>query len=409
MQVERKDLVAVAAIDGFTPAMESEGRQEGLVLALQALSRFHAEAPARPAAGYELISGLTGIMFMTATSFSQPCPAWWILGSRDTYLSFATHAIGLRVESLGTPPEELDSEGQMAFFRETLVPAIRTEIEAGRPVLVNGGFPGFGWGLWGVATRLEEDKVFGHTCWFQYNEQPVGEEFPVMAAYAVHTRDRTKRIPIRDILQHAADLYDNKGETGWTTGPGAYEHWMDHLERWTPCSESCVDLPNCHRQMALFVRDARRTAARFLDFLNEELPTVLRRFIPDIVQGNHDVARLLNDLATSEDPATLLGDEEGRKKCKAALAEAMKIEIRLGKQYAKLAAQKEWDAPTPVKKKSKGSRSRSEKRRGEKARGGEKAVGDKARGEKAVGEKAKQDAARAREELRSRGWRKLSD
>ena len=128
----------MAAISGFTPAAESEGRQESLVLSLQALSRFHAEAPERPAAGYDLISALSGIMFMTASSYSQPCPAWWILGSRTTYLEFACTTVGLQVETItpqsaGTPSDstesgELDLEGQKALFRDEMLPKITTEI-----------------------------------------------------------------------------------------------------------------------------------------------------------------------------------------------------------------------------------------------------------------------------------------
>ena len=125
-----KDIALVAAIGGYTPAPESDGRQESLVLALQALSRFHAEAPSRPAAGYDLIAALTGISFMTATSFGQPCPAWWILGSRSVYLDFAGHAIGLKIECLAKQPEEADLEGMQVFYTEKMVPGITEEIEA---------------------------------------------------------------------------------------------------------------------------------------------------------------------------------------------------------------------------------------------------------------------------------------
>jgi len=391
----------VAVITGYTPAVEREGRQESLVLALQALSRFHAEAPARPAAGYDLISALSGIMFMTASSYSQPCPAWWILGSRATYLEFACAAVGLKVEAIAPRSEELDAEGQQAHFAKEMLPGIEAEIEAGRPVLVKGGFPSFGWGLWGVVTRTEGGKLFGHTCWFQYKEQPVGEEFPVQTAYAVQVRDRSKRIPIREILQHAADLYQNEGETGWTTGPGAYENWIDHVGAWTPCSEACVDLPNCNRQMAGFVRDARSTAARFLDFLNEEVPPTLRRFLPGIVNDNRAIADLLKEFATAEDPAPLVAEKSGRKSLQQALTKVMEHETRLGKRYAELAGHREWDAPPPQKKKGRGPRGKAERTKADKAKA------EKAKAEKAMAEKARAEKARAEE--KARGWRKISD
>jgi len=396
----------VAAITGFTPAVESEGRQESLVLSLQALSRFHAEAPARPAVGYDLISALSGIMFMTATSYSQPCPAWWILGSRSTYLDFACAAVGLKVETIsprsGAPESsELDVEGQQVRFKEEMLPRIEAEIGAGRPVLVRGGFPAFGWGLWGVATRVDEGKLYGHTCWYQYQEQPVGEEYPVQTAYAVEVRDRSKRIPIREILQHAADLYQNEGETGWTTGPGAYEHWIDHVGTWAPCSEACVDLPNCNRQMAGFVRDARSTAARFLDFLNEEVPPTLRRFLPGIVNDNRAIAELLKEFATAEDPAPLLADKSDRKAFQQILSKVMEHEVRLGKQYAELAGHREWDAPPPQKKKGRTPRGKQERTKADKAKA------EKSKAERAKAEKAKAEKARA--EAKARGWRKISD
>ncbi|MBN2489468.1 MAG: hypothetical protein JXQ29_01275 [Planctomycetes bacterium] len=400
----------MAAISGFAPAIETEGRQESLVLALQALSRFHAEAPARPAAGYDLISALSGNMFIVATSFGQPCPAWWILGSRAQFLEFAGQVIGLAVQPLSAPPEGLDLAGQQAFFREEMLPRIEAEIAAGRPVLARGGFPGFGWGLWGVLTRTEAGKAFGLTCWFQYSEQSVGEEFPVQVVYAVQASDRSKRIPIREILQHAAELYQNQGEPGWTTGPAAYERWMDHISNWAPCSPECADLANCHRQMASFVHDARMTAARFLDFLNEELPPTLRRYLPGIVEHNRQITTLLRSLATSQDPAALLGEKEGRKEFLATLAKVREHEECLGAAYAELARQRDWDAPPPKKRvrpeKAKGRRARDEKdSERDKDKGKDR---DKSR-EKPREEREKEREERVRAEAKARGWRKISD
>jgi hypothetical protein len=395
----------VPAITGFAPAIETEGRQESLVLALQALSRFHAEAPARPPAGYDLISALTGNMFIVATSFSQPCPAWWILGSRAQFLEFTGQAIGLSVEPLAAQPEGLDLAGQQAFFGEEMLPRIEAEIAAGRPVLVRGGFPGFGWGLWGVVTRVEAGGAFGFTCWFQYDEQPVGAEFPVQTALAVRARDRSAHIPIREILFHAADLYDNQGETGWTTGPGAYDHWMDQIASWSPCSPDCVDLPNCHRQMASFVYDARMTASRFLDFFNEEVPPTLRRHLPAIVDHNRRVANLLRKLATSQDPASVLGEKEGRKEFLATLGKVRELEERLAVAYRELARQKEWDEPTPRK------RPRSEKGKGRRGRGEKDKEREKEKGKAREKEKEreKEREERVRAEAKARGWRKISD
>lgn len=383
----------MAVISGFTPAVESEGRQESLVLSLQALSRFHAEAPARPAVGYDLISALLGNMFLTSTSYSQPCPAWWILGSRDVHLDFTANAIGLVVEKVGEAPlDAADLETQIAHCRNEIVPAISTEIEAGRPVLVRGGFPGFGWGLWGVVTRVDDGKLFGHTCWYEYQEQPVGEDYPVLAAYTVRTQERAKRIPIREILLHAAELYDNKGEEGWTSGPGAYEQWIDNVQSWTPCSEECADLPNCHRQMALFVRDARMTAARFLDFFNEEVPPTLRRCLPEIVGHNRSIAGELELLAKAEDPAPLFKNKPARKKIVDALTRVREHEANLARGYAGLVDQKEWDAPAPVRKKAKPQRAKPEK----------PTKVDKAKAAEARAEKVHAEA-------KQRGWRKISD
>lgn len=399
-----KDSAVVAAIGGFTPAMESDGRQESLVLGLQALSRFHAEAPSRPAAGYDLIAALTGISFMTATSFGQPCPAWWILGSRAVYLDFAGQAIGLDIECLAKQPENADLEGMQAFFKEELVPKITAEIEAGRPVLLAGGFPSFGWGLWGVATRVEAGKIHGHTCWFQYVEQPIGEEFPVLAAYSVKTRDRSKRIPMREILQHARELYQNKGEAGWTTGPRAYELWSDQLGSDAPCSEHGEDHPHCFRQVATFVHDAHMTAARFLDFLNEEIPPVLRRFLPGIVDENRAIARLLKELAGTETPGDILGTKEGKKKFQEILAKARTLEESLAKRYAELAVQKEWDAPPPLQKKGKGSRDR-----GDRSRAPRGTKGTKDKKDKKDRKDTKEPQAKKKPEQKARSWRKISD
>ena len=383
----------MAVIAGFTPAVESEGRQESLVLALQALSHFHAEAPARPAAGYDLIAALTGISFMTATSFSQPCPAWWILGSRAVHLDFAANAIGLNLTCLNKQPADLDFDGMQKFSREEILPKIIREIEAGRPVLVNGGFPSFGWGLWGVATRTEKEKIFGHTCWFQYEEQPMGEEYPALAAYSIETRDRSKRIPIRDILRNASSLYRNQGEAGWTTGPRAYELWSDQVGQEFPCSEHGDEFPGCYRQMSSFVRDARMTGARFLDFLNEELPPPLRRFLPGIVDDNRAIARLLKGVATAEDPSQILSTKGDRKKYQKVLDEVRSLEESLEKRYEELASQKGWDAPPTTKKKGKGDRKgKGQKRKGQGSK--------KDRREKKAVKKPEQTA---------KTWRKIAD
>ncbi len=398
--------VVAASIQGFTPAAEGPGRQESLVLALQSLSRFHAEAPARPAVGYDLISALTGTCFAVATSPTQPYPGWWILGSRALYIDFACTGIGLKATSLGHAPVDASHEDVETYFKNELCPKIVEEIEAGRPVLVHGGFPNIGWGLWGVATRADKDgdaiKLHGQTCWFHYEQQPIGEEFPILEAYRIEPGDRAEKLPIRDVLRHANALYHNEGEPGWITGPHAYDLWIENAETEDP-ETSAEDFANNHRQMATFVHDGRTTAGQVLDFLSEEVAPTVRRNLPPIIERNRKIVSLLKPFVGTEDPVTVLGTPEAKQKFIEALKTVRDVEDELAKCYAEIAETDDWERTLPPRKPRK-PREPKKPREGEAAEA--KAEAPAAKAEKRDNRTPEEIA---KDELATKGWRKLSE
>ena len=155
------------------------------------------------------------------------------------------------------------------------------------------------------------------------------------------------------------------------------------------------------------------TAARFLDFLNEEIPPVLRRFLPGIVDENRAIARLLKELAGTESPGELLGSKEGKKKFQKILAEARSLEESLARRYAELADQKEWDAPPPLQKKGKGSKDRGRAQRGQKDKRDKKdrkdRKGPKDRKDQKDQRGSGEAKAKKKPEQQARTWRKISD
>ncbi|MFO7675043.1 MAG: hypothetical protein R6X12_01810 [bacterium] len=213
-------------------------------------------------ADYDWLAALTGESFTLAAAAGE-CRAWWSGGAAGSYLDDIALMAGFeltRVYSLA------DGGNGRA--------AVRAALDAGRHVLVRGGWPGHRGGFWGVAVRHdpELDAVFGYTL-DSAEEMPLAgglaEAYVIEAGPGWDDADEVLAL----VLNQALELgYAREGD-GWETGLAAYDLLITSLDT-VPFCPVCGEgeSPVCFGRLVWSMVAHKESAIRFLTAMREAAP-----------------------------------------------------------------------------------------------------------------------------------------
>ncbi|MFH0982316.1 MAG: hypothetical protein V2A79_12355 [Planctomycetota bacterium] len=298
---------------------------ESLTLALQALLRS-----AGCAVPYRTLNAALGLSFMTAVRHPERCLATWLSEGRDAFLVPIAARFGVRLRELHPPEAAIGVEQAPEFaqhFQASYRPLIARAIEHDQPVLACRGWPGEAATLWGVITGLDNGGLGLRGTTMISDGEPVALERPPVQVYVVE--EIRPRVPSEDELLSRAvrnfrTVLHNRTDRrfGITTGPEAYQAWLERLRQQDVCAVCREQSGNCHRQMARLVTCARESAADFLAHYRGRVPDAVQHGLDAVGSACDEVRSALTAACDQGSVDVLIQSETGRSRLAAGVQAA---------------------------------------------------------------------------------------
>ena len=226
-------------------------------------------------AGYTIdcdtLCAAMGLSLMVPAVPDEPDLRNWPRYARDAFLVTAGRLFGMTIRAMH-PPEAArglsSSEEFRQHFDASYHPLVLRALEHDQPVLAWQGWPGEARLSWGVITDACDDGVglAGRVCGCDAISATHVLERPPVQVYVVETTERRQPEPgelLEAFLAHSQTALSNALHTrfGVTTGPTAYDRWIDRLR------DDEADGPTAtagHRALAAAAIAAHKSADRFV-------------------------------------------------------------------------------------------------------------------------------------------------
>jgi hypothetical protein len=279
---------------------------ESLVRGVQAVGRA-----AKVDVDYDDLSAALGLSFMVCAPRGEVWPHDWMDYARDWNLIDAARLFGLELRPLH-PPEAADGLDRAAefglHFEDSYAPLIRMALEHEQPVLAWQGWTGPQQMQWGVIMGTCGDGVGFRGTTVGCKEHAVTLRAPAVQCYVVEFgvgRTPSETELMRFALRAARRVVRNEipATFGVTTGPAAYDAWLDWLTRKPTAAETVPARAAAHVCLARRIAAARQSAIAFLTRHREAVPPASQPAVGATIQKCNavvDVLRSASDPAAAE-------------------------------------------------------------------------------------------------------------
>jgi hypothetical protein len=312
---------------------------DSLTLALQALLHWAGgETP------YRDLNAALGLSWMISVGDPTRCLASWRNEGHDAFLVQTAAAFGIRLRELHPPEAALGLEETPEFaqhFDASYKPLIERALEHGQPVLARSGWGGDPTGAWGVITTACVAGVGFRGTTTASGGEPVTLTAPAVQAYVVE--EIQPRVPPdgelwRLAVGHACVVLRNQlgGRFGLTTGPDAYQAWLERLRHEHVCAVCREQSAKCHRALAGAVIGSRAAAVEFLSHHRAGVPQTAHPLLERIAAECDGVIQALARSGDENVVQNLLETPEGRAELADEVALAQAHDVRLRDHVAEL-------------------------------------------------------------------------
>ena len=253
--------------------------------------------------------------WLDCTVPTEPEPGRWPTYARDAFLEPASRLFGLTIRGIHPPEASRGLHDAAEFdqhFDASYRPLILRALEHGQPVLAWQGWHGEHEFSWGLVEAGADDSAILTGRVFGSSERSEGAascvlERPAVQVYVVESV--APATPSLDELwsltrRHARTALQDglRDRFGVTTGPAAYDAWLDLLRVPTSLAPLCAASACAHD-----------CAARVLDRISHDNSVCEADLARTLRDRCREVAAAMGNLANAERTRMLLESEDGRR------------------------------------------------------------------------------------------------